>query len=121
MHESLNQTEVKVYCSNTLSSQINFSFHMLELILGPEVPLDTNPAYIDISTSAKHIAGHMRSDIAVRKNKAYNDVILDSTSRHTDTMTSAKHITGHSDIALRKNKAYMEVILDSTSRHTECI
>ena len=82
MHESLSQREIKIHSSNTLSSQSNFSFHMLELILGPEVPLDTNPAYIDISTSAKHITGH--SDIAVRKNKAYNEVILDSTSRHTE-------------------------------------
>ena len=47
-------------------------------VSGPDVPLDTNPAYVDHKSLEEQIKQH--SDIAVKKNEAYMEVILDPRS-----------------------------------------
>ena len=56
-----------------------FNVSSLELFVGgPDVPLDTNPAYVDHKSLAEQIKQH--NDIAVKNNEAYMEVILDPRS-----------------------------------------
>ena len=56
-----------------------FNVSSVELFVGgPDVTLDTNPAYVDHKSLAEQIKQH--SDIAVKKNEAYMEVILDHRS-----------------------------------------
>ena len=65
-----------LFCVTTaLNKYISF----VELFFGgPDVPLDTNPAYVDHKSLAEQIKQH--SDIAMKNNEAYMEVILDSRS-----------------------------------------
>ena len=58
-----------------------FNVSSIELFVGgPEsdVPLDTNPAYVDHKSLAEQMKQH--SDIAMKSNEAYMEVILDPRS-----------------------------------------
>ena len=56
-----------------------FNISSIELFVGgPDVLLDTNPAYVDHKSLAEQIKQH--NDIAVKKNEAYMEVILNPRS-----------------------------------------
>ena len=70
-----------------LALQILFTLFKLnlscaELLLGPDIPLEINQAYVDHLTLAKQIKEH--HDVAVKKNEAYMEFIPDPRSGHEE-------------------------------------
>ena len=76
MYLYYNYTQISHYFFG-ITTEFNVSFVEL-FVNGPDVLLDTNPAYVDHKSLAEQIKQH--SDIALKNNEAYMEVILDPRS-----------------------------------------
>ena len=76
MHLYYNYTQISHYFFGIITAFNVFSVGLF--VDGPDVPLDTNPAYVDHKSLAEQIKQH--SYISVKNNEAYMEVILDPRS-----------------------------------------